>query len=445
MLPPFIRRKIDSRSGFAKILNNMGWLTIDKFIRIFLSLLVGVWVARYLGPTSFGELAYIVAFVGIFQTIAQLGLDNIAIRDMSRCPELAKEILGTIFRLRMALGIICYIVAIFSIRIIQADDDQALLLVAIVAGVLIFQSADTADLWFQSLLQSKRTVLAKSFAYIISNLFKIALILMQLPLTAFAVVVLLEASLSALALLYSYKKYPPTGKFHWNFRRCQTLLSEGFPFLLSGVILTAYLQLDRILLELMTSSSEVGYYMAAMNLSSAINFLPIILCTSLAPKMAAIQIDAEKILFFVKLNTILMWAAFFTTLAFFLSADKIILLLYGERYESSALVLKIQAFSIAPIFLSVANDYLALNRGKGRITLLRTVTGLLVNLALNIILIPQSGAVGAAVSALATHWISNTVLYWFIMRDSFKIQTKAVGLPFLVLYSKLKICKVNQR
>src|SRR5665647_1950727 len=118
MLPPFIRRRLDSRPGFAKILNNMGWLTIDKFIRIFLSLLVGAWVARYLGPTGFGELAYIVAFVGIFQTIAQLGLDNIAIRDMSRCPELAKEILGTIFRLRMALGIICYIVAIFSIRII---------------------------------------------------------------------------------------------------------------------------------------------------------------------------------------------------------------------------------------------------------------------------------------------------------------------------------------
>ena len=53
-----------------KIINNAGWLLFDKFARLVFGLLVGVWVARYLGPATYGDLAYVITMISFFQVIA---------------------------------------------------------------------------------------------------------------------------------------------------------------------------------------------------------------------------------------------------------------------------------------------------------------------------------------------------------------------------------------
>lgn len=434
----WMRQWVRKKPELVKVLNNIGWLFVDKFFRMILGVLVGAWVARYLGPMQLGELAYIIALVGIFQAVSQLGLDNIAIRDISRNSQLATEILGSVFRLRMVSGLLCYACVIVAVLFLRPLDNDALVLAAIIAGGIIFQSADTIDLWFQSKLQSKRTVKAKAFAYFSTSLIKIVFILMHLPLVAFAIVTLFEMALSAGALAYSYKKYPTSGRWRWNAMLGRKLLSEGFPFLLSGVILTVYLQIDKILLKNLMGGMELGYYVAASALSSAFGFFPIILCASFAPKIAGITKDADRVQFFTKLNSILLWSGALLSVAIIVVADYLIYHLYGSGYKNSSIILKIQALSLMPIFLSVANDYLALSSGKGRVTLIRTIFGLFLNITFNYILIPRLGALGAAVSGLLAHVISNTFIYWIFMRDSFFMHMQAVAFPFFVLFKFIK-------
>ena len=67
----------------------------DKFLRMGFGLLIGVWVARYLGPEKFGLLNYAIAFVSLFNVFATLGLNNIVVRELVRKPSEKGEILGT--------------------------------------------------------------------------------------------------------------------------------------------------------------------------------------------------------------------------------------------------------------------------------------------------------------------------------------------------------------
>src|SRR5262249_56684902 len=78
-----------------------GWLIAEKGTRLAAGLVVTVWIARHLGPHDYGILTSPFAFVLLFGPLATLGLDAIALRELSRPPRDAAAILGTALCLRM--------------------------------------------------------------------------------------------------------------------------------------------------------------------------------------------------------------------------------------------------------------------------------------------------------------------------------------------------------
>ena len=113
---------------FQQIVGNTAWLLGDKFLRMALGLLVGVWVARYLGPGGFGILHYAIAFVTLFTTLATMGLNNIIIRDVVRKPHEKDEVMGTAFVLKLLGGFFISILAVSLIYLFKPDDRQTLFL-----------------------------------------------------------------------------------------------------------------------------------------------------------------------------------------------------------------------------------------------------------------------------------------------------------------------------
>src|SRR5271155_1395017 len=158
LLPAKAKLKLAGRPGAAAFIDNSGWLLFDKLIRMILGVLVGAWVARYLGPGSYGQLSYVSAYIAIFVAVANMGADGITVRDITREPQSAAEILGTATLVRAAVGLLCLLVAVAASSLLSHERYQ-MLLVAIVGGTLVFQAADTVDLWFQSKSQSRRTVI----------------------------------------------------------------------------------------------------------------------------------------------------------------------------------------------------------------------------------------------------------------------------------------------
>ena len=87
--------------GFRKYFANTTWLLGERVLRMVVSLFVGIYVARYLGPERFGLLSYTLSFVWLFSSLASFGLDDILVRELVQSPEKRNNLLGTVFWLKV--------------------------------------------------------------------------------------------------------------------------------------------------------------------------------------------------------------------------------------------------------------------------------------------------------------------------------------------------------
>ncbi len=113
-------------------------------------LIVGLWVARYLGPVKFGQLNFAIAFTGIFSAIATLGMDDIVVRNLAKSPEKTDDILGSAFTLRVVAALIAFAIVMVWICTMRRGDTLTIWIVAIIAAQFIFQSLNVIDLYFKS-------------------------------------------------------------------------------------------------------------------------------------------------------------------------------------------------------------------------------------------------------------------------------------------------------
>lgn len=401
-LPTFLKKYLKERPAASKFASNSLWLLLDKLIRLVLALTVGAWVARHLGPHAFGELAYAITFIALFQGIANLGLDGIVVRDLARNPSEAAEILGTTFRLRLLAGLLCWLVAIALIWILRPGDSSALLLIAIIGASLVFQSTDTIDLWFQGQGKNHKSVISKLISYTLANSMRVAFVALNAPLWTYAFAALLDAAFLAVALTNTYRKFPTTTDWSFSKRRSNELLSQSWPFMISGLAALIYMRIDQIMIREMLGEAQLGIYMAAISASQMWNSIPVIISTALAPYIAQTKKQSNDKYMKALYRVFRIFAGTSITISIIvcLFSHEIIRVLYGPSYNTSITILMIHIFSNIFIFMGVAQGLWLINEGLGKITLYKTALGAIASIIGNTILIPQFGLYGAATSTL---------------------------------------------
>lgn len=424
LVPEIVRNRLEGRTSLHAIIHNTGWLLGDKVLRLGMGLLVGAWVARYLGPTQYGELAYALAYVAFFQSVAELGLNGIVIRDMARDRQASPAILGTVFRLRLFAGAFCWLVAMGLMSVIRPGDIHTLALTAIVAGSLVFQSADTVDLWFQSQTQSKRTVVAKAISYLISNLIKIVFILMNAPLIFFAITGIAEIVFSAIALYYSYRRYPAPLDWTWDIERGKKLIIESWPYMIAGLAVTIYIRIDQVMLREMLGTYELGMFSAALPLSTLFYFIPAMVAQSVGPAIAYKKMTDHD-LYYKSIARLFraMWCIMIpVSMIISLLSDNIIQMLYGISYSYSAKILGIHVFSNIPVSLGIMQSIWIINEKRNKLSMIKAIIGAVANIVLNLVMIPKYGAVGAAMVTVISVFISDVLSNIVFAPEIFRLQ-----------------------
>ena len=407
------------------ILNNGAWILIEKFLRATLGLIVGAWVARYLGPRYFGNLAYILAYIAFFQGIVTLGLDGIVVRNISQNKEKAGEILGTVFCLRFFMGCICWIVAVLlSANNNHADDQDTVFLTAIIGSSIIFQAADTIDLWFQSQSQSKRTIYAKLAAHLIANGLKIVMIFFKMTITAFAIVSALDSLITSVGLILAYKYFRTDSSWIFIKQTGIALLRESWPYIASCLSIAIYMRIDQIMIGNLLGSSDLGLYAVAIPLSQVWLVIPMALIASLAP-----QVTRKKALgllayydYLLKIFRIFGVISIIISIIIYLTSDLLVNLIYGEAYKLSGQILAIHIFSTFFIYQSLAQNLWIINESKGLIQTYQTILGALTALVTNYFLIPILGVNGAAYSSVISIAIAGVLSNLLLAPEIFKMQ-----------------------
>jgi len=399
-------------TGLYQILANISWLFADRILRMGFGLIVGVWVARYLGVQQFGIVNYATAFVAIFNPLATLGLDVVVVRRLVADPAQQQQILGTSFWMRFVAGWLTWAIAIIGIYVLRPDDRTMIVTVTILGVASIFQSIDTIDLWFQSQVQSKYSVLAKNAAFLATASIKVGLIVIQAPLLAFVSLILLEAILGAVGLLVVYKKQGHLIKlWQWSRELGRDLLRESLPLILSGLTIMIYMRIDQIMLGQMVGDKAVGIYSAATRISEVWYFVPMTVSSSVMPSIFKAKEISEELYYqrIGKLNRGLVWLAIAVAIVMTFVAKPLILILFGDNYLESGTILAIHIWASVFVFTGVATSGWFIAENLTYLSLYRTLSGAIVNILLNIFLIPLYGGIGAAIATVIAQAVASLI------------------------------------
>ena len=400
---------LQSSSRLRGIIANTGWLFADRILRMGVGLFVGVWVARYLGVEQFGVFNYASAFVGLFITISTLGLDGIVVRSIVREPEKRSLILGTVFWLKLFGGFVALVFAVSCIILVRRDDQLTISLVAILSSVGIFQAFDTIDLWFQSQVQSKYTVIAKNTAFVIITLVKVFLISTHAPLIAFAWSALGEVGLGAIGLMIYYKAvgYSPW-LWSWSLPLAKTLLKESWPLIISGVTIMIYMKIDQIMLGQMVGDKAVGLYSAATRISEVWYFIPMAIASSVSPTIYAAKEVSEALYYrrIEQLIRMLVLISIIISVPMSFMSSTLITILFGSGYAEAGQILAIHIWASVFVFMGVATSPWFIAEGLTEFSFHRTLIGAIVNVVLNFLLIPSFAGIGAAIATVIAYAIA---------------------------------------
>lgn len=437
-LPGVLRRRLDGRLGLQQALGNSVWLFLDRVVRSLVTFAVIIWLARYLGPQQFGIFSYVLAFVAISNAAANLGLEDIVVRELVHDPGARDEILGTALLLKLAGGAVAFLGALVVIRWLRPGEPGMTWLVGIAAAGSFFLALDVIDYWFRSMVQSKYAVIARMLASVAMNLAKAGMILLKAPLPAFIVATFAEVALAGMLLIVMYRRR--VGRLlDWTATRARAaaLLRYSWPLFFSAMVVMIYMKIDQVMIGEMLGERPVGIYSAAVRLVEMWYIFPAIIVYSIFPALYRLKTDNPRRyrLRIQQLLDFLVITALLAGLLVALLAGPLVGLIYGEAYLGAVSVLQIYVWGSVFVFLMIATNSVLIAEDRTRFLLLRNLLGMSVNVALNLLLIPRYGIEGSAVASLLAYLVTgylSGVLYRG-MWPFLAMESRALFLPGSVL------------
>ncbi|GHD53830.1 O-unit flippase [Marinobacter persicus] len=402
----------------------------EKILRIFAGLLVGVWVARYLGPEQFGVFSYVLAFTAIFGGIAKLGLDGILIRELVNQPELRDTWLGTAFWLKVA-GAFLVMAIMALVMPFTSNDASTNLYIFIIAAGLVFQGFEVVEFYFQSQVLGKLISICKVFQLTLSSLIKVYLVLTEADLLWFVVVAASDVLGLALSYFVAFRLKTDTGffrNFDWNIAKA--LLKDSWPLILSSLVVMIYMRIDQIMVKEMLGAHEVGIYSAAVRLSEAVYFVPVMISASLFPAILNAKAQS-KALYEKRLSRLyffLIWLAILFGVTFSVLGGQLVEFLYGPDYKEASQVLEIHIWACIFVFAGAASGKWYLSENLQKYRFINQLLGAVMNIILNYYLIESYGLLGAALSTIISYAFAAYLfdLFWVETRPNFYRLNKSI-------------------
>ncbi|MEY3678360.1 MAG: hypothetical protein RI924_501, partial [Bacteroidota bacterium] len=319
------------------------------------------------------------------------------------------------------------------------DSNSLILLVSICASAYLFKSFNIIDSYFQSQVKSKQVVLVQNACLVLSAALKITLVYWAAPVLYFAWALCVDSTLLALGLVWMYQRQGLQLRawiFSWE--RAKNLISQSWPLILTAVMISIYMKIDQVMLKSL-GSKQVGIYSAAARISESWYFIPVAIVTSVFPAIIhARKTDPER--YHKRLQNLydlLVGISVPVALLISFSANSIIAFLYGEQYSGAGDMLSIHIWSGIFVFLGSASSQYLLAEGYTMISFTRTAVGALVNVLLNLWLIPLYGGWGASVATLIAYGIS-TFFVLFIPKTRQQGLLMLKSLFFISIIQKLR-------
>ncbi len=419
-----------------KIFKNISWLLSERIFRIFGGLFVGAWVARYLGPNDFGILNYALAYIALFIIFVKLGLDQIVVRELVKYPKQTNDLLGTAFVFKIVGSFLAILSIVLSLYFVQLDP-LIKTIIFILSLIYFAQSLDVIDFFYQSKILSKYLVITKTSAFLLSTLLKIYFIINKYSVLYFAIAICLDFFIASFLLLIIYTK---KGNFisEWRFstKIAKRFIKFCWPLAISTFLIIIHMKIDQIMIGNMLNTEQLGIYSVAVKLAEAWFFIPAIIVNTLMPYFVKLRENNNNLYYFrlTQLYSLMFWMGVGIGIFIIFFGKDIISLLFGNDYIAAYEALIFNIWSGIFISQSVVRGIWMINENLQQYRLYNNCIIVILNVSLNMILIPTFGITGSAIATLLTYLFGVWILsfFWKPLRASTFAMIKSINPIYLI-------------
>jgi O-antigen/teichoic acid export membrane protein len=396
---PHRATRVGSRRVAADVAAQIG----GQLLNIALGVITTVVLVRALEATRYGQWATIMAVIDLIAMVGNLGLETVAIRLAAQEPEREGAWVGAAASLRMAIALPALAVFVAVLAVVAADHTMFAAGLVLSLG-FVASALSTLRIVFRLHVRNHITVIFTTLNSVLWAGSVIAIAATGGGIVGFAlafVVIsfIVQGALAVVALR--------TIHVHWRGARelWPRLLGIGISVGIAATLTFAYGRVDQILVyELAPHAAEVGIYAAMYKILDNAGFIPMAVMVTLFPIMAGL-FPADQ----PRLRRMMQMAIDYLTIVALgglaltiVAAEPIVGLLYGSDFTSGSTVLTILIAAFVPICIGNVAGNMVVAMDLQRTYIWFAVVGLVLNLALNVVLIPSYGIEAAAWVTLAT-------------------------------------------
>jgi O-antigen/teichoic acid export membrane protein len=432
------------------IAKNTTWLTIAYILQKIFAFVYFTLIARWLGADNIGIYTFAISLTTILSVFIDLGLSPVLIRESAKFKDKANEYLNNTNTAKLVLAVLSYLAAIIIVNLLHKPAMTQVMVY--LAGLIMILDSFTLSFWaiFRAYQNLKYEAISIIINQILIVIVGIAGILLKFPLYIIVIALLCGSTYSFLYSLLLLKKILKFKfKLKWNKALLNSLLKIAIPFALAGIFTRVYSYVDQILLSTIIGDRALGFYSIAYKATYALQFVPAAFAAAIFPAMSNYYLNAKEKLQNVFEKSMYFLIIFSIPIALGTAslADKIILKLYTSEYEPSILTLQIFILAVIPIFLSYPVGSILNSCDKQMTNTVNMGVTMILNIILNIILIPKYEHLGAAAAALISltilfflnlYWVPKIITfdYKFLLFKIFKATFASIIMALIIIYLK---------
>lgn len=391
-----------------------------------INFLFTMYVARYLGAEGFGVLSFALAITAMFSVIIDIGLNLLATREVARDRTLAGKYLGNIAVMKIILAVIVFGLIALVVNILGYPQSTVNLVYLIALSMIgnafstmfyaVFQAYERME--FITIGQVLNSTLLLSGALIAIN--------QGLSIGAFAWIYLLTSAATLVGVSIISVWNFPRPKLEIDLGFWRETFKQAWPFGLVGIFTYIYYWVDSVMLSKMQGAEAVGWYSAAYRLFWALSFISAAYYASVFPVMSRFYVASKGSLRFIYEKSVRYMAIIAIPIGVgtTLLSGRLILAVFGTGFAPSAIALQILIWSL--VFTFISGGFAHLFNSLNRQIMVAKVTGIcaLLNVGLNLVLIPGYSYIGAAIARTVTDLVALALVFVWSMGIGYGISAR---------------------
>ena len=373
-------------------------------LKLLVSIGIGGWMARYLGPQNLGSLSYVAALVGLLGPLGNLGVRG-SLSAMLCEKRPLPGLLGSALVIEL-IGTLVIAVVLIPFALTARDPViVGLIVLAVVCNLLSSSEVFEVEL----LNREKGTQIARvgTIQTIAGAVLSVLALLAQAPLLVFGGLPILQTAIRGWLLVVAAQTTTLLQLFKQaSWKTSRALIQRGWPLLMAGLSVMLYMKSDQVMLEWLRGPEDVGQYSVAVRVAESLYFLPVVLSNTFLPRIGqgTGQFDSDLDLRQLYRSAWLLGIGMVAISMLLL--PPLIPVVFGTEFlpaKAALIWLGPAAFAVS---IGCANDAWLNTQGLQKFIAQRSAVGAVTNIALNIFLISRMGFVGAALATSISYIVS---------------------------------------